>query len=91
MHSPFASRTAGGGLAAMDRNSDALTFQVTFSEGGRKTRMHFFSDIDWPVIKSIVEVCASLDREPVVTRDNYKLQKFYCCTRRCNKISTNAG
>lgn len=56
VHSPFASRTAGGGLAAMDRNSDALTFQATFMEGSQKTRMHFFSDIDWPVIKSIVEV-----------------------------------
>nr|GFD39159.1 hypothetical protein [Tanacetum cinerariifolium] len=40
VHSPFASRTAGGGLAAMDRNSDALTFQATFMEGTRKTRMH---------------------------------------------------
>ncbi|MFD2719763.1 hypothetical protein ACFST9_13625 [Hymenobacter monticola] len=56
VHSPFASRTAGGGLAAMDRNSDALTFQATFQEGSQKTRMHFFSDIDWEVIKSIVKV-----------------------------------
>lgn len=56
VHSPFASRTAGGGLSMMERNSDALTFQATFLEGGRKTRMHFFSDIDWEVIESIVKV-----------------------------------
>jgi len=54
IHSPFASRTADNGL--LNRNSDALTFQATFQEGGRQTRMHFFSDIDWPVIKLIVEV-----------------------------------
>jgi len=73
VHSPFASRTAGGGLAAMDRNSDALTFQVTFSEGGRKTRMHFFSDIDWPVIKSIVEVTEYYGRTERLEWDIFKI------------------
>lgn len=56
VHSPFASRTAGGGLSQLERNSDALTFQATFLEGSRKTRMHFFSDIKWEVIQSIVKV-----------------------------------
>ncbi|NML68182.1 hypothetical protein HHL22_23525 [Hymenobacter sp. RP-2-7] len=73
VHSPFASRTAGGGLAAMDRNSDALTFQVTFMEGTRKTRMHFFSDIDWPVIKSIVEVTEYYGRTERLEWDIFKI------------------
>ncbi len=73
VHSPFASRTAGGGLAAMDRNSDALTFQATFMEGTRKTRMHFFSDIDWPVIKSIVEVTEYYGRTERLEWDIFKI------------------
>lgn len=73
VHSPFASRTAGGGLAAMDRNSDALTFQATFMEGTRKTRMHFFSDIDWPVIKSIVEVTEYYGRPERLEWDIFKI------------------
>jgi len=73
VHSPFASRTAGGGLAAMDRNSDALTFQATFMEGTRKTRMHFFSDIDWPVIKSIVEVTEYYKRTERLEWDIFKI------------------
>lgn len=55
VHSPLASRTADG-KNLIERNSDALTFQATFEEQGRKTRMHFFSDIDWEVIKFIVRV-----------------------------------
>lgn len=54
VHSPFASRTENGGL--LNRNSDALTLQATFEQVGRKTRMHFFSDIDCEVIKEIVRV-----------------------------------
>jgi hypothetical protein len=73
VHSPFASRTAGGGLAAMDRNSDALTFQATFTEGGRKTRMHFFSDIDWEVIKSIVQVTEYYGRTERLEWDIFKI------------------
>jgi hypothetical protein len=73
VHSPFASRTAGGGLAAMDRNSDALTFQATFTEGGRETRMHFFSDIDWEVIKSIVQVTEYYKRPERLRWDIFKL------------------
>lgn len=56
VHSPFASRTEGGGLSQLERNSDALTFQATFQDGSQKTRMHFFSDIKWEVINSIVKV-----------------------------------
>jgi hypothetical protein len=73
VHSPFASRTAGGGLAAMDRNSDALTFQATFLDGGRKTRMHFFSDINWQVIKSIVEVTEFYKRPERLQWDVFKI------------------
>jgi len=73
VHSPYASRTAGGGLAAMDRNSDALTFQATFQEGSQKTRMHFFSDIDWPVIKSIVEVTEYYGRTERLQWDVFKI------------------
>ncbi|MFD1187985.1 hypothetical protein [Pontibacter rugosus] len=54
IHSPFASRTSDNQL--LNRNSDALTFQATFQEGGQITRMHFFSDIDYEVIKLIVQV-----------------------------------
>ncbi|TGE06480.1 ComEC/Rec2 family competence protein [Hymenobacter fodinae] len=73
VHSPFAGRTAGGGLALMDRNSDALTFQATFEEGGRKTRMHFFSDIDWEVIKSIVKVTEYYGRTERLEWDVFKI------------------
>lgn len=73
VHSPYASRTAGGGLAAMDRNSDALTFQATFQVGSQKTRMHFFSDIDWPVIKSIVEVTEYYKRPERLQWDLFKI------------------
>lgn len=84
VHSPFASRTAGGGLAAMDRNSDALTFQVTFMEGTRKTRMHFFSDIDWPVIKSIVEVTEYYGRTERLEWDIFKI------AHHCSYLSLNS-
>jgi hypothetical protein len=73
VHSPYASRTEGGGLAAMDRNSDALTFQATFQVGSQKTRMHFFSDIDWPVIKSIVEVTEYYKRPERLQWDLFKI------------------
>ena len=76
VHSPFASRSQEGAL--IERNSDALTFQATFEELGRKTRMHFFSDIDWEVIKYIVRVTENRARRGDATRlDRLKWDIFH--------------
>ena len=54
IHSPFATRSEQGQL--INRNSDALAFQVTFEAGGRRTRAHFFSDLKYDDISRIVRV-----------------------------------
>lgn len=60
VHSPHATRVADGTLH--ERNSDALTLQATFQEKNaatgvfKKTRVHFFADIDYCVIKDIVNI-----------------------------------
>lgn len=54
VHSPHANRSDQGEL--VDRNDDALAFQATFLAGGRRTRMHLFSDLGYEVIDDIVRV-----------------------------------
>lgn len=54
VHSPFAKRKDENEV--VDRNNNALVLQVTFLEGGAKTRAFFCSDIDYDVLADIVEV-----------------------------------
>lgn len=75
VHSPFASRSEDGAL--IERNSDALTFQATFEENGVKTRMHFFSDIDWEVIKYIVRVTRNRAKNDSTRLDRLKWDVFH--------------
>jgi hypothetical protein len=75
VHSPFASRSEEGAL--IERNSDALTFQATFEVGGTKTRMHFFSDIDWQVIKYIVRVTRNRAKKDSTRLDRLKWDLFH--------------
>jgi hypothetical protein len=75
VHSPFASRSNEGAL--IERNSDALTFQATFEECGRKTRMHFFSDIDWEVVKYIVRVTRNRAKKDASRLDRLKWDVFH--------------
>jgi hypothetical protein len=75
VHSPFASRSNEGAL--IERNSDALTFQATFDEYGRKTRMHFFSDVDWEVVKYIVRVTRNRAKQDASRLDRLKWDVFH--------------
>lgn len=54
VHSPHATRSDQGEL--VNRNSDAIALQATFLVGGRKTRMHFFSDLKYEDIARIVQI-----------------------------------
>lgn len=75
VHSPFASRSEQGAL--IERNSDALTFQATFLEADTLTRMHFFSDIDWEVIKYIVRVTRNRAKKDASRLNRLKWDIFH--------------
>lgn len=54
VHSPFASRLEDGTL--MDRNTDGIFMQATFSQNGVKTRLMLGADADYEVLSAIVDI-----------------------------------
>jgi hypothetical protein len=54
VHSPFASRLKDGSL--IDRNTDALAVQVTFSKGGKQTKLFLSSDLTHEAFSDIVNI-----------------------------------
>ena len=60
VHSPHASRTEDDEL--LNRNRDSLALQATFSAGGQKTRMHFFSDLTHEELNDIVRITEYHDK-----------------------------
>lgn len=71
VHSPFASRLADGTL--MDRNTDAIFMQATFSDNGVKTRFMLGADADHEVLSAIVEITEKRKRTERLEWDVFKL------------------
>lgn len=74
VHTPHASRSDEGEL--INRNNDSLAFQVTFLKGGKTTKMHFFSDLDYEMIEEIVRITRYYDGK-LNRRDHLEWDLFH--------------
>ena len=70
VHSPFATRSEQGKL--LDRNNDSLALHATFLAGGRYTRVLFLADLNYDVIRDIVQVTEHHGRRDVCRLDRLK-------------------
>lgn len=71
VHSPFASRLDDGTL--MDRNTDGIFMQATFSVNGVKTRLMLGADADHEVLSAIVDITEARKRTERLEWDVVKL------------------
>lgn len=71
VHSPFATRMDGDDL--VDRNTDSLVVQATFSSGDVLTRLFLGSDLDHEGLRDIVNITRSKKRDERLTNDIVKI------------------
>lgn len=71
VHSPFGSRLDDGTL--VDRNTDCLVLQGTFTLDGKETKVIFSADVVHEVIAQIVKVTRYKQREERLEWDVFKL------------------